>query len=83
MPTMEVLVSPIDSGVSGPCPVTALADTGASLCIMNYTAWSRTAHNSKLRKSSAVIGLADQSYELKTLGEAECEITLKNSPNTT
>ena len=77
MPTMEVLVSPIDSEINGRCKVTALADTGASLCIMNYTAWSRVAHKGKLRKSNAVIGLANQSYELKTLGEAECDITLK------
>ena len=27
----------------------------------------------------SVIGLADQKYELKTLGEAKCDITLKNS----
>ena len=79
MLTMEVLVSLIDGGTRRSKTVTVLADTGASLCIMNSTAWSRIAHRSKLRKSNAVIGLADQNYELKTLGEAECDIILKNS----
>ena len=44
---------------------------------------SRIAHNGKLRMSSTVIGLADQSYELKTLGEAECDITLRNLSKST
>ena len=83
MPTMEVSVSPIDSGTSGSSTVTALADTGASLCIMNSTAWSRIAYKTKLRKSNAVIGVAKQNYELKTLGEAECDITLNNSSKST
>ena len=74
MPTMEVLVSPAGVEVNIPHTVTALVDTGASLCIMTYTAWRWVAHTGKLKKCDAVIVLADQSYELKTLGEAECVI---------
>ena len=61
MPTMEVLVSTIDSSVSGQGTVTALADTGASLCVMSRNAWSQIAGTEVLKKSNTVIGLVDLS----------------------
>ena len=73
MLTMEVMVSLMSGGIDQSIIVIALANTGGNLCIMNST-WKKFMHRNVLNISGAKIGLADQSYELKTLGEAKCKI---------
>merc|ERR1712055_571738 len=75
------MVSSTNMTAGQPAVGTALADTGANLCIMNRTTWQRIAwKDMRLDSSSTVIGLADQNFELKTLGETECNIVMKTSP---
>ena len=54
---------------------------GCKLVYHEQYSMEKIAYRSELKKGSAVIGLADLTYELKTLGEAECVIMLKIRQN--